>query len=146
MNKLACLIAFMFIGANLYIMFKCDDCQADKLYIQSLNDSQLAIYKEIVNERKKLAIMGMLLGLLLAILFSFYMKLNPLANGCLFVAIVFVTQYLYYMTMKKSKYMIQYLNEDQTKLWLNVYKEMQSRYYNGMLLGLVGYFVLGYFL
>jgi len=52
---------------------------------------------------------------------------------------------MYYMLYPKSAYMVNNLeNKDQSSKWLAVYKTMQYKYHVGMILGLVGYFLLSY--
>lgn len=142
-----CLVASAFIGASLYTTLTCDKCQPHVDYRNSLGPVQKKIYLEIVEERKRIYIHGLILGAILASLFLWYKfnTINPLTNGCIFSSIVLVTQYFYYMTKKKEKYMLNYLtNKDQIDGWLDVYKTMQNKYHIGMMLGIIGYILLGY--
>ena len=72
------------------------------------------------------------------------MNLTDAANGCIFTLITMGTAFLYYMLMPKSKYMLEVINDDeQNELWLEVYREMQLRYWGGFLLGVVGFALIG---
>jgi len=140
-----CLVAFMFVGASLYTMLNCTKCPPFTSYFDSLDNKQKYLYLSIVEERKKLAMWGLMLGLLLAFFYLFFMKnkINIFMNGCAFAGIVLLTQYLFYMLYPKTDYMVLHLKQEQMEGWLNVYKQMQYRYHMGMLLGVVGYFLLG---
>lgn len=140
-----CIVAFIFIGASLYTLFGCDHC---KNYKANLNEEQLIIYHKISQERRNIAVQGLILGLFLAFIFMYltHKTFNPLACGCSFAAVVLFVQYLYYMLYPKSDYMILHIDGEQKEEWLEVYKEMQYRYHIGMVLGIIGYFILAYFI
>lgn len=140
-----CLVAFMFMGASIYTMMKCDDCPPFASYKASMDETQKVLYQAIVDERKKLYLQGLGLGFGLSFLYLFMFKktLNPFAHACIFATIILLTQYLYYMLMPKSAYMLPMLKgKDQVNEWLKVYREMQLRYHLGMLFGAIGYFIL----
>lgn len=142
-----CIVASAFIGASLYTTLTCDKCKPHKDYRDSLGPAQKKIYLEIVENRKNLYIQGLIFGLLVAFIYLWYTKntVNPLPNSCLFSTIVLCSQYFYYTLMKKNKYMLNYLtNKDQIDGWLDVYKTMQNKYHIGMMLGIIGYILLGY--
>ena len=142
-----CVVAAIFLGASIYTMITCNKCSPFIEYEQSLNPEQKVLYKQIVEERQKIYLTGLVLGTILAFAYLYFNKLdlNPLKNSCIFVAIALITQYMYYMLYPKSAYMVNNLeNKDQSSKWLAVYKTMQYKYHIGMILGLVGYFLLSY--
>ena len=56
---------------------------------------------------------------------------------CIVGFIVFLTNYFYYILIKKSTYMIEHLNnKEQIKAWLDIYRSMQVRYHVGLVLGI----------
>jgi len=147
MKTSVCLIASAFIGASLYTSLKCDDCEPNKSYKNSLEPVQLDIYKRIIDERRRIYIKGLVIGTVLAVLYLWYTyrSANMIQNSCIFATIVFVIQYFYYIFSKKEKYMLNYLiNKEQISGWLNVYKNMKNRYHIGMVLGLLGYVLIAY--
>lgn len=159
-----CLIALIFIGASLYTTIsQCKPCEELK---QNLDPSQLEIYSNIVKERLYDYYIGLILGIVLALIYYKYNSnsnngsngndngksegnnSNLASNGsricmiCIYLAIILSTQFLYYMLVPKSKYMLDYLNGDQIKLWLETYKTMKNKYYLGALFGIIAYFIL----
>ena len=63
---------------------------------------------------------------------------------CLFLVVGMGTAYLYYSLYPKSKYILEYLTTpEQNAAWLEIYKEMKSRHYMGLLLGIIGYALVG---
>lgn len=141
-----CLVASLFIGASLYTMFTCEQCHPFSTYKQSLKPNQLALYQIVAKERMNKAMYGLLFGVILAFLFLFFFRktLNPFANGCAFATITLGTQYLYYILSPKMSMLPHLANMQQVELWYDVYKFMQYRYHFGMLLGLIGYFLLAF--
>ena len=163
-----CLIALLFIGASLYTTIsQCKPCEELK---QNLDPTQLEIYSDIVKERLYNYYIGLILGIVLALIYYKYGRnVNVNVNGnsnansnvnnsegnningplgnricsiCIYLAIILSTQFLYYMLVPKSKYMLDYLNGDQIKLWLETYKTMRNKYYFGALFGIIAYFIL----
>jgi len=146
-NITFCVVAAIFLGASIYTIITCKQCSPFIEYEKSLNSEQKVLYTQIVEERQKIYLTGLILGTILAFAYLYFNKLdlNPLKHSCIFVAIALVTQYMYYMLYPKSAYMVNNLeNKDQSSKWLAVYKTMQYKYHVGMILGLVGYFLLSY--
>ena len=142
-----CVIASIFIGASIYTMLTCKSCSPFLEYEQSLDAEQAQIYKSVLEERQKIYLNGLVLGTLLSFVYLYFnnMEFNPLTNSCVFVAIVLSTQYLYYTLYPKTHNMVTLMkNQSQLKKWHAVYKHMQHRYHLGMVLGLIGYFLLSY--
>jgi len=147
-NNIACLIAAAFIGASIYTMTTCKDCPPFSDYTGSLLTPQKALYDKIKKERAQLHMKGLIFGVILALVYLYFNKntLNPLKHSCIFTAIVGATQFFTYQLTPKSDYMVPYLlTINQRIQWLKVYKEMQHKYYMGMILGMVGYFILSYY-
>ena len=150
-----CFIASMFIIANILFTFLMNKHGKVAKYEDSLDEKQRTIYKNIVNERKNLALQGYGLGLGLSIGFlvgrHFLLKrknslLKASVSGlCFTVAITFIVQYFYYMLMPKSDWMLlQLSDEEQKRQWLEVYRAYSWNYHLSMLLGLAGAGLLGY--
>jgi|TARA_B110001469_G_scaffold126488_2_gene144246 hypothetical protein len=147
----SCFIAIMFIVGNVVFTYLMDKSTYVKKYRGSLTENQQKIYDTIVNERKKLALQGYVLGIGLCIIFLLYQYFNTnnkktmLNNACFTVAITFIVQYFYYILMPKQKWMLNNLSsEEQKNQWLNVYRIYSRNYHFSMLIGIVGAGLLGY--
>ena len=72
-------------------------------------------------------------------------KLNGmLPRVCLFLFVGLGSACMYYSLMPKSKWMLDHLTTpEQTSAWLDIYQEMKQRHYLGLLLGIVGYVLIG---
>ena len=109
-----------------------------------LNQEQLQVYNSITKERMSIYIQGLILGILLAVLVTFNSSLKGTNKLCVFVVIALGVNYLFYTLHPKSTYMLLHLkSQQQNAAWLNIYKEMKLRCKLGLLLGLVGYVLLG---
>ena len=142
--KTTCFVSIVFLIANIFVMFNVDKDKLKNNFIQLLNYQQRELYESLIRERRNIYFQGYALGLVLAILYIIYLKhfLNKRINNALMICsvgfIVFITNYLYYILMKKSTYMIQHLNnKEQTNAWLNIYRTMQFKYHFGLLLGII---------
>ena len=147
MNLSYCLIASIFIAASIYTTLSAKVCTPCVQFEASLNAEQLSMYKKVMEERQRIYIMGLVLGILFAFLFLYFNRhsLNPLKHGCVFVAITMTTQFFFYMLSPKKYGMISILKDpEQYKKWHAVHRYMQTRYYLGALLGMAGYFLFSY--
>lgn len=142
--KVTCFVSIVFLVANIFVMFNVDKDQMKNKFINLLNDNQRKLYESLIKERRNIYFQGYGLGLIIAIIYLVYIKhvLGKRTNYILMICsvgfIVFLTNYLYYILMKKSTYMIEHLNnKEQTKAWLEIYRTMQFRYHLGLLLGII---------
>ena len=65
------------------------------------------IYKTVIEERLKIYLTGMFLGLSLAIMYQYYSKSK---NVCVFLVLIFATKLIFYRAYPKSTYMLYHLN------------------------------------
>ena len=87
---------------------------------------------------------GFFLGLLLGYLFIVNSNHSKTSKVCIFLTVSLFVNIAYYTIIPKSKYMLQYLNtKEQNEAWLNIYKHMKYRNIFGMLLGALGYLLIG---
>ena len=142
--KTTCFVSIVFLVANIFIMFNVDKDKLKNNFIKLLNHQQRELYESLIKQRRNIYFQGYALGLLLSLIYLFYVKqiLGKRINNILLVCsvgfIVFITNYLYYILMKKSTYMIEHLNnKEQTKAWLDIYRTMQVKYHLGLLLGII---------
>ena len=141
--KTSCLIASIFIVSMIYKIFF-HDITVLNSFNDVLDNKQREIYVKIINERRRIYLNGFGLGFILSLIFIF-LKANQNVNIqkipfiCITIIITYLTTYFYYTLTPKSKYMLEYLNnQNQVKQWLKVYKKMQFNFHFGLLLGLIG--------
>lgn len=141
--KTTCFVSIVFLIANIYVMLNVDKNELKDNFVKLLNFNQKNLYESLIKERRNIYFQGYALGLLFSIIYLFYIKqfLNKKINNILMVCtvgfIVFLTNYFYYILIKKSTYMIEHLNnKEQIKAWLNIYRSMQVRYHIGLVLGI----------
>ena len=139
-----CLLALIFIVTKVIILFTItlpyNKIQKD--FNESLDDKQKNSYKKIISERRRIYIMGYILGIILSIvvilLNIFVIKKDKISMLCLAVVISSITTYFFYILYPKSKYMIQVIEtKEQINNWLSIYKSMQFRFHISFLLGIV---------
>ena len=144
-----CIIALVFLIANIYTILSCANDKKDKTnFLNVLTSKQKEIYEEIINERKTIYYMGYGLGILLAIFTIFIMKkvlkirFNNMSLVCLVGSIVFVTNYLFYILYPKSDYMLLHLSDKrQITVWLKIYRKMQYKFHLGFVFGIIAVIV-----
>lgn len=140
-----CALGFALVGGTILTALVSKEDPVFKKYHDSLEPEQQQTLENISGERMGLYIQGTLLGLLLVgLMWLMGSKLSPFTNGCAFVVIVLLTQYFYYILMPKSDWMLLHLkNNFQNEEWLNVYRHMSIRWHWGLVLGLLGFFLIG---
>ena len=94
-------------------------------------------YEDIVNERRNHYIIGLVLGMIIA---TTVIKDQPLLNYytriTLFLTITLMTAVLIYTIMPKSDYILNHLKtKEENVKWLEVYKNMKTQYFIGLILG-----------
>ena len=118
----------------------------DKLK-KSLDKKQKEIYENLSKERLRLYIQGLILGFVICVLYLYLFKnkVNT-CNLCNCLVITFGVAALYYLIYPKTDYIINYIqDEQQRKLWLDVYRHMQLKYYGGISVGVIIYILLALF-
>ena len=145
-NNLSCVIGFVFIFANLAVSLNPHVKKENSEFLNTLTDLQKTMYQLVKKERMALFTHGTILGVILGILMLYLVrKKSNLMKGCCFMTTVFLTQYFYYTLSPKNYSMVEVLKgRDQLREWNDVYKTYQWNYHAGMLLAIIGYFLLGY--
>ena len=138
------LLALIFIIAKIFILFTItlSYSKAQKDLNNSLDEKQQEAYKKIISERRRIYIMGYIIGIVLSVftilLNLFVFKQNRTAVRCLSVIIVSLTSYFFYILYPKSQYMIQVIEtKEQINNWLSIYKSMQFKFHTSFLLGII---------
>ena len=113
-------------------------------YKSQLPTNLQKIYEEITNERMKIYYQGYVLGFILSLfiilgnVYSNHKMLSTTSMICLVLATSFITNYFYYILTPKKNWMLNYIkNPDQTKAWLQMYKNMQTYYHSSLVFGII---------
>tara|TARA_B110001450_G_scaffold45573_3_gene42168 strand:- start:981 stop:1451 length:471 start_codon:yes stop_codon:yes gene_type:complete len=144
-----CIIALVFLIANIYTILSCANDKKDKQnFLNVLSNEQKNTYEKIINERKTIYYIGYIFGILLAIFAIFIIKkvlkirFNNMSLVCLVGSIVFVTNYLFYILYPKSDYMLLHLSDKrQITEWLKIYRKMQYKFHLGFVFGIIAVIV-----
>jgi hypothetical protein len=142
---ISCSISAVFVIAMIYMNYSMLHSQIMQKYQGQLPENIRATYREIVDERSKIYYFGYFLGFILSILIVLYNtqigknKMSTFGIICLVVAVSFSVNYFYYILSPKTKWMLNEIKtEEQTKAWLNMYRNMQMYYHSGLVLGIIG--------
>jgi len=139
-----CVLGAAFLGSSILTMMASKKSKNFVNFRKLLNQEQLQVYNSITKERMSIYIQGLIFGILLAVLVTFNSSLKGTNKLCVFVVIALGVNYLFYALHPKSTYMLLHLtSQQQNAAWLNINKEMKLRCKLGLLLGLVGYVLLG---
>lgn len=139
-----CAIAFAFIGGMLWLVIAANRTVINN-FTKNLDVKQMKIMEEIKKMRFQLWIRGLFFGFIIALLAARFLPVDfggENSNACAIAAIAMGINYFYYMFSSKPIEMIDYLRPDQIEDWKLVKNEMQFKYHVGIVLGLVGSFLL----
>ena len=138
---ISCAIAFVLLLSSILMHFfidKKDD------FMLTLNESQKKKYKDIIQERFKIYIFGMILGLVLGFLYV-YIYNEDRFKVCKFVAIVLVTKLTFYYFYPKSDFMLYHLTEtEQVSAWTDVYRNYKNAWRNSLIIATISYILLSF--
>jgi hypothetical protein len=136
-----CLPAFVLFGSMVYISINPYNHKALTAFIMTLDTRQQHVFSYIHQERLRIYLLGLIIGLCAG--FAFYYYTSPgLYRTCGFTAIILTVTYLFYLLHPKKIYMRDYLLlESQHQAWANVYRSMMSSNYIGMILGALAYII-----
>jgi hypothetical protein len=147
---LFCAIGVAFLVAMVVVCFSCDIVEQNKTFYDSLTPQQQQIYQTIKKERLRIFLQASIAGLIIGLAVLYVMsvnnieKVNKIGAGCILLATAFATQYFWYMIAPKSDWMVLHLTQSQIPTWQQLYTSYQRRYHVALVIGLVGYFLLGY--
>lgn len=145
---LFCALGVAFLMAMMVVIyFSCDIMEQNKAFYLSMTSQQRQIYQNIKRERLEIFLQASIAGLVigLAILYMMnFSRVNRIGSGCILLAIAFATQYFWYIIAPKKDWMVLHLREWQIPTWQKIYRVHQQRYHIALVIGLVGYFLLGY--
>lgn len=137
-----CLVGFTLLFSSIFMHLLKDNTKFSN-FINTLNDKQKKIYKDIILERLKIYSFGIAIGLLLGI-FYYLRTTKDKRNICLFLTIVFVTKMIVYRIYPKSTMMLYHLtNKTQTDAWTDIYVHMKKTWIISIIFGLISYLLIG---
>lgn len=149
--NISCFVAILFLITNIYVMLTMDCKDTRDRFYNILNNNQQQIYEKIIEERKNIYFSGYGIGIVISILvilinkYIFNKRMNNGMMVCCVGAISFTINYLYYILIPKSTYMIKHLNnQQQIEEWLKINRSMQVKYHIGLLLGIVAIMVFAF--
>ena len=138
---ISCAIAFILLISSIVMHFfidKKDD------FMLTLSEDQKIKYKDIIQERLKIYIFGMILGLILGFLYI-YIYSEDKFKVCKFVAIIMVSKLTFYYFYPKSDSMLYHLDKiEQFKAWLNIYRNYKNAWRNSLIIALISYILLSF--
>ena len=143
--SVSCSISLIFIIGMIYFYNATSKSEVIKQYKTKLPKDLQVRYDKIASERMMISYYGYGLGVLLSLAIIFYnkkMKGKLLSNAslvCIVLSVSFFTNYFYYMLSPKTDWMLNHVkNPEETKAWLQMYREMQFNYHLGLVLGILG--------
>jgi uncharacterized membrane protein YkgB len=143
--SVSCSISLIFIIGMIYFYNATSKSEVVKQYKTRLPKDLQIRYETISRERMMISYYGYGLGVLLSLVIIFYnikMKGKLLSNAslvCIVLSVSFFTNYFYYMLSPKTDWMLNHVkNPEETKAWLQMYREMQFNYHLGLVLGIIG--------
>lgn len=137
------MLAAGLFGSMLYVTFNPYKEDVIMRFIQTLDSQQQQIFLQIHEERMKIFVVSLIIGLVCGTIILLSMEEKGLVRSCTFTLIVLGVTYLVYLLYPKSKYMVNYLvRPNQKREWVNVYRTMQSRTMMGMVLGAGAYLLV----
>jgi len=143
-NSLTCGIAFAFLGGMLWIIIAANR-NTMKDFESTLSPKQLVVMEDVKKMRFQIWIKGLFFGFIIALLAARFLPINlggQNMNACAVAAIAMGINYFYYSFASKPLRMIDHLQPGQVSGWSAVSKDMQKKYHIGLILGLVGSFLL----
>lgn len=149
--SLSCSISAIFIIGMIYFYNMTDKSKIVKHYKEKLPSDLQNLYNKLSRERMMISYQGYILGFIISlfiILYNYFYKirkLNALSMICIVLATSFLTNYFYYIIHPKSDWMLNHINNsEQTKAWLEMYREMQFNYHMGLVIGILGVGILAF--
>ena len=105
-----------------------------------LDERQKIIYNDIVQNRLKIFLFGLVFGIILA--YSLVTKLNIDRSNkiCVFIIITIIVNTIIYTLTPKKDWMLRHLSKDQIDKWIVIYNQMKIQKIVGLSLGIVVYY------
>lgn len=134
------IIALGLLGASVYTSASSMFCSQCVEFKESLSKEQELKYNEIATQRFRNYLVGLLIGIVLAVIYYYTCCKNKsltYTNTSIIIALILGSQYLYYTLAPKRSMLLELTNDDQRAKWLSVYNTMKTRYHVGFFIGIV---------
>ena len=148
--NVTCMFSFVFVVSMVYMNNATTKNQVVQHYQQQLPANLQSLYIKIANERLSIYYYGYVLGFILSLIIIIYnyqqsKKQSTVTVICTVISVSFITNYFYYILSPKSNWMLDNINTpEQTKAWLQMYRQMQKYYHIGLVLGIIAVALLGF--
>tara|TARA_Y100000389_G_scaffold107999_1_gene105102 strand:+ start:5607 stop:6047 length:441 start_codon:yes stop_codon:yes gene_type:complete len=143
MKEISCIIGITFLISGLSMSILKRDTSIFKDFYNLLDNEQKSIYDKIVKERISIYFYGMLFGIALGA-YYYYKYPNDSYRLCKFLAIIYIVKLGFYYIYPKRPLMLYSLkNQKQVEAWANIYTEMKSKWIKSIMIGFVGYLLIG---
>ena len=147
--SISCMISTIFIIGMIYFYNKTSTDPVVLQYRSKLPSELQDVYDKIVSERRSISIRGYIIGFIISSI-AIYMYYQRIGNTdipivCTVLAIMFLTNYFYYMLSPKTDWMLNHMKtQKENQLWLEMYRTMQYHYHAGLALGILGVGILAF--
>ena len=145
MKVTPCLIGFTLLFSSIFMMIQKGDKSIYVKFYSLLDENQKKIYEKIMKERMMIYISGMALGLGLGI----YYYINSKRDNyklCKSLMIIYLVKFGFYYFYPKSPLMLYSLTtKQQTDAWATIYIEMKERWKRSIVIGFIGYLLIGFY-
>lgn len=142
--SITCIFSAVFVISMIFMTNAMSTSQTIQIYQKQLPQDLQQLYQQIREERTQIFYTGYIIGFVLALIIIVYntqikkAKMGWPAMVCLTVTVAFITNYFYYVLTPKTKWMLDHIeNPDQTKAWLQMYKNMQLYYHSSLAFGII---------
>ena len=143
MKEISCIIGITFLISGLSMSILKRDTSIFKDFYNLLDNEQKSIYDKIVKERISIYFYGMLFSIALGA-YYYYKYPNDSYRLCKFLAIIYIVKLGFYYIYPKRPLMLYSLkNQKQVEAWANIYTEMKSKWIKSIMIGFVGYLLIG---
>jgi uncharacterized protein YacL len=149
--SISCCISVVFIVGMIYFYNATSKSAIVKHYKEKLPSGLKERYERITEERMRISYYGYILGFILSLFIIFYnlsrkgQKMGNISIVCIVVATCFLTNYFYYILSPKSDWMLDHMtNQEQVRLWLQLYRQMQVYYHSGLVLGIIAVGIMAF--
>jgi len=149
--SISCSISVIFIIGMIYFYNATSKSDIVTHYKEKLPTGLKERYEKITKERMRISYYGYALGFILSLFIIFYnlkrkgQRLNNISIICVVVSTCFLTNYFYYILSPKSDWMLDHMtNQEQVRLWLQLYRQMQVYYHSGLVLGIVAVGIMAF--
>lgn len=142
LNCNTCVVGITMLFSSVYLTILKQDKTIFTDFVKLLDSEQKEKYYKIVKERVTAYVLGMVIGVILAL---YYYSQNPKEKYilCTFLAIIYLTKLgVYYFYPKSPLFLYSLKNTQQTDAWAKIYEEMKGRYKISLLIGFAGYLLL----